>query len=76
MSSASNFAFDDRPSARSFVYIKNSSGPSMDPWGIPALTSFQEEVVHWELLSAVYFLRNLITDLKGYQICHSVSVWK
>ena len=44
MPSANNFAFDERPSARSFIYIKNRSGPSMEPWGTPALTSAQEEV--------------------------------
>ena len=44
VSSANNFAFDERPSARSLIYIKNRSGPSMEPWGTPALTSAQEEV--------------------------------
>ena len=28
---ANNFTFDERPSARSFVYIKNRSGPGMEP---------------------------------------------
>ena len=44
MSSANNFAFDDRPSVSSFIYIKNSSGSSMEPWGTPVLTSAQKEV--------------------------------
>ena len=44
VSSANSFAFDDKPTAKSFMYIKKSSGPSMEPWGTPALTSAQEEV--------------------------------
>ena len=43
MSSENNFAFDERPLARSLIYIKNRSGPSMEPWGTPAVTSAQEE---------------------------------
>ena len=31
VSSANNFPFDERPSARSFIYFKNRSGPSMEP---------------------------------------------
>ena len=27
-----------------YIYIKKSSGPSLKPWGTPALTSAQEEV--------------------------------
>ena len=41
MSSANNFVFDERPSARSFTFIKNRSGPSIKPWGTTALTSDQ-----------------------------------
>ena len=44
MSSENNFAFDERPSARSLIYIKNRSGSSMELWGTPALTSVQEDV--------------------------------
>ena len=44
LSSAHDFTFDDRPSGRSLIYIKNSSEPSMEPWGTPALTSAQVEV--------------------------------
>ena len=57
MSSANNFAFDDKPSAISFIYIKNSRGPSMEPWGTPALTSAQEEV--WPLSTTLYFVKKL-----------------
>ena len=44
VSSANSFTLDDRPSTISFIYIKNSSGLSMDLWRTPALTSAQEEV--------------------------------
>ena len=43
MSSANNLAIDERPSARSFIYIKNKRGPSMESWGTPAVTSALEE---------------------------------
>ena len=39
MPSANNFAFDERPSAISFIYIENRSGPSMEPCGTPAVMS-------------------------------------
>ena len=42
MSSAKNLAIYERPSARSFIYIKNKRGPSMESWGTPAVTSDQE----------------------------------
>ena len=45
MLSANNLAFEDNPSDKSLIYIKNNNGPSMDPWGTPTLTSDQ-----WETL--------------------------
>ena len=43
VSSANSLAFEDNPSDKSLIYIKNSNGPSMEPWGTPALTSDQSE---------------------------------
>ena len=41
-SSAKNLAFVDRLSDRSLMQIKNNSGPSMEPWGTPALILTRE----------------------------------
>ena len=71
MSSENNFAFDDRPSARSFIYIKNMSTTFC---GTPALTSAQEEVCPISATLCFLFLTNWTRDLKCYHICHSVSV--
>ena len=57
MSSANTFAFDDRPSTRSFIYIEKSSGSCMEPWGTPALTSAQEEVCPWRTTFCFLFLK-------------------
>ena len=43
MSSANSLAFEDNPSDKSLIYIKNNNGPSIEPWGTPALTSDQPE---------------------------------
>ena len=76
VSSPNNFPFEDRQSARSFICMKNSSGPSKESWGTSVLTSAQEEVcpLSTSLCFSVSF-KKLTIDLKGYQICHSVSVW-
>ena len=59
VSSAYNFAFEDRLLARSFIHIKNSSGPSIEPWGTLALTSAQEEVYPSSTTLSFLFLRKL-----------------
>ena len=77
MSSANNFAFDDRPSARSFVYIKNSSGPSIDPSGAPALTSVQEEVCPLETTLCFLFLKkfdNKFKRLPDMPFCFNLKI--
>ena len=43
VSSATSLAFDDKPSYKSLIQIKRSSGPRTDPWRISALTLVQEE---------------------------------
>ena len=34
---------EDKPSAKSLIYIKNNNGPRMEPWGTPALILVHEE---------------------------------
>ena len=65
MSSENNFTFDDRLLARSFVYIKSSSGPSMESWGSPALTSAQEEVCPLSTTLCFLFLQKLDNRFKS-----------
>ena len=64
MSSANNFAFDERPSARSFIYIENRSGPSMEPWGTPTLTSSQEEFCPLRTTLCFLFLKKFDNSFK------------
>ena len=42
-SSSNSFAFDDKLSAKLFMYVRKRNGPIMEPWGTPVLTSAQEE---------------------------------
>ena len=39
VSSANSLAFEDNPSDKSLIYIKNNNGPSMEPCETPLLTS-------------------------------------
>ena len=77
MSSANSFAFDDRPTARSFIYIKKRSGPSMEPWGTPALTSAQEEVCPLRTTLCFLFLKkfdNRFKRLPDIPFCFSLKI--
>ena len=57
VSSASSLVFEDNPSEKSLIYIKNNNGPSMEPWGIPALTSGQSETCPFNKTLCFLFLR-------------------
>ena len=77
MPSANNFAFDERPSARSFIYIKNRSGPSMEPCGTPALTLAQEEVYPLRTTLCFLFLKkfdNRFKRLPDMPSCFSLKI--
>ena len=43
VSSARSLVLEDKPSAKSLIYIKNNNGPRMLPRGTPALTLVHEE---------------------------------
>ena len=85
MSSANNFAFHERPSARSFIYFKNRSGHSMEPSGTPALTSAQENVSPVRTTLCFLFLKKFdnrfkrlpdmpfFFSLKIRPLCHTSS---
>ena len=77
MSFANNFAFDERPSAKSFIYIKNRSGPSLEPWGTPGLTSAQEEVYLLRTTLCFLFLKkidNRFKRLPDMPFCFSLKI--
>ena len=38
-----SLVLEDKPSTKLLIYIKNNSGPRMEPWGTPALTLVLEE---------------------------------
>ena len=43
VSSVNSLAFEDNPSDKSLIYLKNYNGPSMESWRTPAVTSDQSE---------------------------------
>ena len=43
VSSAKSLLSDDKPLAKSLIYIKNNNDPKMEPGGTPALTLIHEE---------------------------------
>ena len=58
VSSAKSLAFEDNPSEKSWIYIKNNNGPSMEPRGTPTLTSDQLETCTFKKTLCFLFLRN------------------
>ena len=59
VSSANNLVLDDNSSAKSFMYIKKSSGPSIEPSGTPALT-----LVHVRLKLLSFSVLSILSLLK------------
>ena len=77
MSFANNLAIDERPSARSFIYIKNKGGPSMEPWGTPAVTSAQKEDCPLRTTLCYPFLKkfdNRFKRLPDISFCFSLKI--
>ena len=54
VSSANNFALEDRSPEKLFMYIKNNTGPKKEPWGTPAVTFRHSDV--WPLRITLCFL--------------------
>ena len=57
VSSAKSLTFEDNPSDKSLIYIKNNNGPSMEPWATPALTSDQSEACPFNKTLCFLFFR-------------------
>ena len=62
MPSPNNLAFEDSPSDKLLIYIKNNSGPSIEPWETPALISDQPETYPFNK-TVFYFSESHIKDL-------------
>ena len=72
-SSVNNLVLDDNSSAKSFMYIKKNSGPSIEPCGTPVLTLVYVKTC--PVKSTVFCsLKSHITSLKACQICHFVLI--
>ena len=52
--SANNLGFENKFSGKSFIYIKKSNGPRIEPWGTSA--SAFVHVEYWSLRTTLYFL--------------------
>ena len=74
VSSANSLAFEDNPSDKSLICIKNNNGPSMKPWRTPALTLDQSETCHLTKLFVFYFSESHIKDLVNCQIYQFVLI--
>ena len=74
--SAKRLVFEDNPSDRSLIYIRNNNGPRMEPWGTPALTSHQtsQTLVHLTKFFLFYFSDSHIKDSVNCQIYHFVLI--
>ena len=53
VSSANNFALDAKSSNKSFMCIRKSNGPSIEPCGTPASIATHEE--YWPFRTTLYF---------------------
>ena len=63
VSTVNSLAFNNS-SARSFMYIRNRSGPNVEPWGTHASTSASEEACPLSTTSCFLFLKKINNKLK------------
>ena len=61
MSPANNLELHWRLSDKSVMYIRNKSGPNIDPWGTPALIVAQDELWPLRISLCFLFLKKFIT---------------
>ena len=76
VSSANNFAFDDKPSARSLLKIKKRRGPKIDPWGTPALTTVNDETCPFRMTLCFLPFKKSDNTLSSLPETHFVLVWR
>ena len=57
VSSAKSLVLEDKPSAKSLIYIENNNGPRMKPWGTPALTLVHEDHCPFNTILCFLFVK-------------------
>ena len=65
VSSVNNLALDNNSSTRSFMYIKNSNGPSIEPCGTPASTLVHVEAFPFKTALCFLFLKKSHNKFKS-----------
>ena len=85
VSSASNFALEDRSPVKSFMYIKNNNSPKMEHLGAPAVTFHHPDVWPFRRILCFLSLKKLdqrstrlpdipfCDNLKRRPLCHTLS---
>ena len=72
--SANSLAFEDNPSDKWLIYIKNHNGPNIEPRVTPALTSDQPEVFPFNKTLCFLFLRKSHRDPHA-KFCQTPSIY-
>ena len=68
--STKSFVLDNKSFVKSLIYDKNRSGPRIDPWGTPALTSAHEENWPLKLPFAFCFSESILLNWRVYLKYH------
>ena len=72
-----SLAFEENPSDKSLIHIKNNNGPRIEPWGTPALTSDQSEAGPFNTTLCFLFLRKShkrFSKLPDIQLCFNLNM--
>ena len=76
VSSANNLMFEPISFTISFIYRRNSSGPRMDPCGIPHKWSSNRNVCLEGWLFVSFQKDSYWTRIEGYQKCQLLLIYK
>ena len=68
--SAKSFVLDNKSFVKSLIYLKNRSGPKIDPWGTPALISARKENWPLKILFAFCFSESVLLNWGVYLKYH------
>ena len=66
VSSANNLGLHWRLSDKSLMYIRNKSGPNIEPWGTPALILAQDELWSLRITLCFLFLKESVKRLNKF----------
>ena len=76
LSSANNLGLLWRLSDKSLMYMRNKSGPNIEPWGIPALTLAQVELWPLRITLCFLFFKKSVKRLNKLSIFKSFYVFQ